>query len=201
MPRYDPVVCDLDGTLVDSREAIAASVRAACRALGAALPASLDLSFCVGPPLTETLPTLLGGTDRLDEAIRAYRVHYLESGISLTKAMPGAADALEAWAGARIAMAIATYRLTAIAEAVLDATGLRRHFGAVVGWRDEEPLPKSALVTQAMERLSPHAGRPLYIGDHPEDERAARELGIPFEQYGARSWPDLQTLVLAASAG
>ena len=54
MPRYDHVLFDLDGTLIDSAPAILASYRDAFAAAGREAAVPIDASI-VGPPLLETL--------------------------------------------------------------------------------------------------------------------------------------------------
>lgn len=64
------VLFDLDGTLIDPANGIYDSVKVALRTLGVATVPT-DLSWVIGPPLRQSFAVLLGGTDRVEDAVTA----------------------------------------------------------------------------------------------------------------------------------
>jgi phosphoglycolate phosphatase len=193
------VVCDLDGTLVDSAPAIVDALRAACEAVGQPVPASADLTFGVGPPLEETLETLLGSADLIPAAVAAFRAHYRANLAAATAVMPGAERALTRFRTAGLALAVATYKSTELADAVLRATGLRSHFGTIIGRApDGDTRPKSELVLHAMRGMGARPQETVYVGDHPDDEVAARIAGTRFIRFGPMDWAAVEGAVLAS---
>jgi phosphoglycolate phosphatase len=196
--RYDPVLCDLDGTLVDSTPAITTSIRKACAAVGAPLDQDLDLSFCVGPPLVESFTQLLADGQLVTRALDAYRHSYVELAGQLNPPMPGVQEALRRLDRAGATLAVVTYKLTWVAEEVLGAVGLREFFRAVVGLRDDDDSrSKHELLREALDLVDVPRPRPLYVGDLPIDEAAARTAGISFARHGKLAWADLAGMILS----
>lgn len=196
-PKYDPVVCDLDGTLVDSGPAIVATVRAACESVGVSWK-DMDLSSAVGPPLVTTFGRLLPDRRLIPPALDAYRSIYVEEVKRSAVPMPGALGALEAMFRDGVALGVATYKLCSVAEIVLQAAGMRPYFRAVVGWTDDaDGRDKAALVAEALELIAPHRSAPLYVGDLDADEEAATRVGIAFLRLGPLSWDDILAAVIA----
>lgn len=195
--KYDAVVCDLDGTLVDSGPAIVATVRAACESVGVSLK-DMDLSSAVGPPLVTTFGRLLPDRSLIPPALQAYRSIYVEEVKRSAIPMPGALGALEAMFRDGVPLGVATYKLSMVAEIVLQAAGMRPYFTAVVGWADDaDGRNKAALVAEALELISPHSSAPLYVGDLDADEEAATRAGIAFLRLGPASWDDILAAVIA----
>ena len=78
MRQLTCVLLDLDGTLIDSKPGIVASFNAALVELGHRPDPSFDLTFVIGPVLTDVMGEVLAhyGDTRVDEAVAAYRRHY-----------------------------------------------------------------------------------------------------------------------------
>jgi phosphoglycolate phosphatase len=194
---FDPVVCDLDGTLVDSGPAIVATIRQACAEVGAPVAEDRDLAFCVGPPLEETLPVLVGDAELARRAAAAYRAHYGAIVRQASAALPGAREALASLAQAGIPVAVATYKVMSLATATLEAAGLAGLVTAVVGRASpDDDRTKGELIRETLGLLVPHGGRPVYIGDHDDDEVAAAAAGVSFLRYGPLTWSDLTERVV-----
>jgi phosphoglycolate phosphatase len=196
---HDPILFDLDGTLVDSGPAIVAAVRSAARSVGAPVDEGSDLSFCVGPPLEEVFAHLLGEAPALvPRAIKAYRREYVQAARRSTLPMPGAEAALDRLAEAGSTLAVVTYKPAWIAEVVLRASGLFPRFALVAGRaRGRDDLTKADLLQDALARLEPHSAAPLFVGDHDLDEEAARANGVAFARYGPLDWPAIADLAIA----
>lgn len=197
---WDLVICDLDGTLVDSTPSVVAALVSTLDQLGVTVPADVDLSWCAGPPLHESLDRLLGGEDRLDEAIVAYRLHYRKQAWRLTQPMAGAEAAVRRWRDADIELAVCTYKPTSVAIEVLIQADLAEHFSLMVGTdlRTDDRRTKTDLLEETLERSCARRERTLYIGDHELDATAAASSGLAFARAGARgwSWPQLAAKVL-----
>ena len=63
---------DLDGTLTDPKDGITRCIQYALEKVGADAPQSDDLVWCIGPPLLESLSSLVGA-DSAPLALTAYR--------------------------------------------------------------------------------------------------------------------------------
>jgi phosphoglycolate phosphatase len=92
---------------------------------------------------------------------------------------PGVAQGLAALRGQGIALAVATSKFYASADALLTAAGLRDHFTVVVG-ADQvtEPKPHPEIGLLIMDRLGVPAERAVMVGDTTHDLRMARAAGM-----------------------
>lgn len=199
--RFNPVLFDLDGTLVDSAAGIVASLEAALRACGTGRAPGVDLASFVGLPLDRIFAALAPST-AIPMLVEAYRRDYESRGLPSTSPMPGAAESIGELYRAGVTMAVVTYKPLPYAERMLDATGLRRYFRVVVGRAmGADGRSKAYLIGEALNSLSASSGLPVYIGDHEEDRRAANEAAIHFLQYGPDDWTALTEDLLRLDDG
>ena len=77
--RYDLVVFDWDGTLMDSTRVIARSLQAACRDIGCTVPSEEEALFVIGLNMADTFRRVVPDLDREGQARLAerYRHHFL----------------------------------------------------------------------------------------------------------------------------
>ncbi len=193
-----PLVSDLDGTMADTAPAIFASMHHMCSVLKIDLADDADLSWCLGPPLHWCLGRLGVEPSRLVEAIRIFEDAHTER-MDMVVPMPGAHDTIRELTAAGVQVGVATIKPEPIARLVLEAIGLHECVAAVHARNDDlDPRTKIDLVRAALAELD--GSNPLYIGDHDNDEQAARDLGIAFLRYPDTSWSDVRATVLAATA-
>jgi phosphoglycolate phosphatase len=176
--RVDAVLFDLDGVLVDSRVPFARSVNAALVAHGIEPLPEAQLHGFLGPPLHSTFRTLVGDDALVEPCVDAYRARYRSVMAEETPIFDGIDDALAELA-ARVPLVVATSKARALAEPLLEALGLRRHFLAVVGPELaalEET--KTETVARALRELPAGSERVAMVGDRRFDMAAARHHGL-----------------------
>src|SRR5262249_36491177 len=85
--RFDLIVFDWDGTLMDSAAAIVASLQGACRALGLPVPDDGQARYIIGLGLHDALSHILPGLDaaQYPRVVDRYRHHFqaLDGGTAL----------------------------------------------------------------------------------------------------------------------
>ena len=97
MPRYSTLLFDLDGTLINSREALVLSVQAGFKAIGFAPPDSALIVRNIGKPLID-YPRLFGyqvTAHQQAEFTRYYRAYYSVHCGDHTEPYPGVRETLE----------------------------------------------------------------------------------------------------------
>lgn len=179
------VLFDLDGVLVDSRAAIAASINHALERLGLPRAPESSLYRFIGPPLGAAFRTLLAelgaDPDQAPRAVALYRERYRERCVAETPLYPGIREALRALHG-RVPLAVATSKPVAFAEPILRARGLAEVFDCIEGPSlDPAGEPKAETVARALRRLGlpPGAsGAGVLVGDRHHDAEAARAHGL-----------------------
>jgi HAD superfamily hydrolase (TIGR01509 family) len=179
LPRslpVDAVIFDLDGTLVESHDAVPAAYISCVRAATGRefTPEDVIALYPVGPP-----PILLGrllGRPATADDVAAYH-DCLRAQTATARRYPVIPETLAALA-ARVPLGVFTGAATLGAEIILAETGLRDRFTVVMG-SDEvarvKPAPDGIL--EVCRRLGVSPERAAYVGDSPLDTEAARAAG------------------------
>jgi phosphoglycolate phosphatase len=197
LSQLGPLLSDLDGTIADTAPAIFASLRTTCAELGIELTPEMELSWSLGPPLNWCLARLGVAEDVMPAAITIFeRAH--DELMHTIEPMPEAVSVIRELHDAGIRVGVATIKPQYAAEKVIDVVGLHGQIDVVHGRTDDlDPRTKTDLLRAAYDELP--GPRPLYVGDHDNDELAAAELGIPFVRYPDHSWEQIRAAVLDAS--
>lgn len=186
MNRFDLVVFDLDGTLVDSRRDLADSVNALLSEYGAPPLSEQAVGAMVGDgaqQLVERALAASGIPEPIDAAIDAALARFLalydERLVVHTRPYDGVAQMLEALEARGIGRAVFTNKPQPAAERVLDVLGLSRWFDAgVVGAEAAHPRKPDPAGLLALAALAGTAiGRTLLVGDASQDVETARRAG------------------------
>jgi phosphoglycolate phosphatase len=191
--RFRNVLLDLDGTLTDPFQGIAACIRHAMMTLGYPAPTHEDLCRAVGPPLRQTFGRLLDTTDagRIEHALRLYRERFAASGLFENRVYEGIPQMLARLRAAGCSLFIATSKPQIFAERIVDHFGLTTFLTRVYGsGLDGSRENKADLLRFLLhtEKLDPRLT--VMIGDRSHDMIAAREnslctIGVAWG-YGSR---------------
>jgi phosphoglycolate phosphatase len=177
LERFDLVVFDWDGTLINSTATIARSIQQAASDLGLRVPDFETASHVIGLGLRDALalavPDLV--PDKAAEFAARYRYHYLANEQTL-ELFSGVRELL-AWLGAARPLAIATGKnQTGLARA-LQATQLGPLFAATRCADQTSPKPHPAMLLELGEELGVNVERILMIGDTTHDLQMAHAAG------------------------
>ncbi len=171
-------IFDLDGTLVDSVDDLAAAVNHALAAVGLPLRSRDEVRSFVGDGARVLLERAVGpNRDRLEPALAAWRAHYEVHLLDATRPYPGIPEAL---AGARRPLAVLTNKPAAMAVRILDGLELSARFSAVSGGGDAPPKPDPAGARALLARLGARPEDAVLVGDSPVDAATARNAGMEF---------------------
>lgn len=185
--RYDALIFDLDGTLIDSAPDIAAAVNAylAGRGWPQQDPAFVEGFIGNGPRrLLADLFAAIGlpcDAAELDTALAAYLANYERAPARFTRFYRGVPEDLRALRDAGFRLGICTNKPHGLTLRVLDILGIAALFEAVVG-ADAAPAckPDPAHLLAVARRMGLTAGNYAYVGDTAVDRATAAALGVPF---------------------
>jgi phosphoglycolate phosphatase len=177
------VVFDLDGTLIDSAEAILASLRGAFAECGVTPLRSITADI-VGPPLDETLKLLAGCEEPalIARLAGAFKHSYDTGGALKTEAYPGVGDMLRAVHAAGMKLSIATNKRIHPTRLIIEHLGWADIFDSIYALDIvSPPLPnKAAMLGRLLIDKGIDTCRAVYVGDRIEDFEAAEANDLPF---------------------
>jgi len=170
-PGFDPVVFDLDGTVVDTVELIVKSFRyATSTVLGRVLPDEFIIAG-VGRPLRTQMERL--SADHAQELYDVYREYNHRRHDELIRGYDGIEEVLDALKAAGRRTGIVTSKSRDTTAMAFRAVGLEARFDVVVTATDTtEHKPSPAPLQLCLQRLGATAAGSIYIGDSPYDIQA-----------------------------
>lgn len=162
------VYFDLDGTLTDPYEGITKCILYALDALGFPRPDDDYLYSCIGPPLWDTFPELVG-EELTRDAVALYRERFVDVGWKENKPYDGIHDALENIASAGHTLFVATAKPHMHAARIIEHFGMGDYIHNVYGSElDGTRATKAELLKFAMDKNPGNAAR-IMIGDRRHD--------------------------------
>lgn len=179
MSKFELVVFDFDGTLVDSDLAL---VKIALKMTEEFLPKKDlsidDLLFINGPSLNESLPFIFPGIDE-----NVLRDKYYELAVDSIKDITlfkQTLPLLKALKARKIDVAIFTSRSRASTELILKQHGLMHEFKMIVCGNDGfSKKPSGEGLAHIIKELDVKPSRTLFVGDNWRDILAGSDVGIP----------------------
>lgn len=172
------ILFDNDGTLVDTRDIILASMRYSTRhVLGRAISDDL-LMRRVGEPLIVQFEDFTDDEGERAELLRVYRAHNATIHDDMIKAFPGVAEGLARLRSLGYRMGVVTSKLGTTALHGLEITGLAEYFDCCIGAEDcARYKPEAEPVLKGCQALGLCPESCIYVGDAPVDIRAGRAAG------------------------
>ena len=170
------VMTDLDGTVIDSKEAIANSAIYTLKEFGLDNIEKEVIYPTIGIPIREVFSKYLDNHE-LENAVSIFREDLVKNGKFETHQIVNAKRVLLNLKkkGARIC--IVTNKRTPLAQTVINQQNLDECFDSVLGSDVGKPKPSPELINKAMANFpSKHN---VMIGDRPEDIEAGKRAGVP----------------------
>ena len=178
LPRMSiHIYLDLDGTLTDPYEGITKCILHALDELGFPHPGDDYLHSCIGPPLWDTFPELVG-EELTRKAVDLYRERFVDVGWKENEPYEGVHDMLQALAAAGHTLFVATAKPHMHAARIIEYFGMGDYIHNVYGSElDGTRATKTELLRFAIER-NPGDVERIMIGDRRHDLEAAVNTGM-----------------------
>lgn len=188
--RFELLVFDWDGTLMDSAGAIVAAIQAAAVDLGLDPPVDAQARQVIGLGLQDALAQAMPGLarHRYGEISERYRYHYLSRDQDLSL-FAGVSELLVELMGEGHLLAIATGKSRLGLDRALSHSGLRAYFHGTRCADECFSKPHPQMLEELMAEFGVVPEATLMIGDTTHDLLMARNAGVPAlaVSYGAHS--------------
>jgi phosphoglycolate phosphatase len=200
--RYDLIVFDWDGTVMDSTAIIARSIQAACRDMNLPVPSDEAASFVIGMGLVEALRHAVPeATESMYAPLAArYRHHYLSQDASIPL-FEGARETIIELHESGYWLAVATGKNRNGLDRVLASTEMGKYFHASRTADQTFSKPHPAMLLEIMEELGLTEDRVLMVGDTTHDLQMAINarvdaVGVTHGAHPAELLSELNPLAL-----
>jgi phosphoglycolate phosphatase len=195
--RYELIVLDWDGTVMDSTAVIAASIQSACRDLDLPVPSDEDARHVIGMGLGEALRHAVpSAPEAMYEPLADRYRHYFLAQDQTIPLFSGARETIAELHEKGHALAVATGKSRKGLDRVLDSSDLRKYFHASRTADETFSKPHPAMLLELMDELGMQPAQVLMIGDTTHDLQMAINAGVDAVgvSYGAHPEEQLRAL-------
>ncbi len=176
--RFDSILFDLDGTLTDSGPGITKAASYALEKMGMGIHSPSDLRYFVGPPLRWSFTKAGIPEDLIEEAIRLYRVYYLDKGKWENSPYAGIDILLGRLKKEGFYLYVATSKPEQLSVEILKRFKLDQYFEIIAGaTMDHTRENKNDVIRYLLEKTG-ETGKTIMVGDTEFDVKGAADLGI-----------------------
>ena len=172
------ILFDLDGTIIDSTDAILESFAISCEQ-AKIKDCNLDLvESLIGYPLYDMFEKINVPTDKLDACVLYYKEHYRKISHQKTTLLTNAKQALKLAKSFAKVCAVTT-KIGQGTIPLLEKLEIWKYFDDIVGFDDvQKPKPDKEAMLVAMRRLNSDKEKTWMIGDTTMDMESAKSANI-----------------------
>jgi len=173
------ILFDLDGTLIDSTDAILESFHKAFDFYDYPHPSDEEIKALIGHPLDVMFARLGVEEDKVWDFVTVYKENYREISTQKTSLLPHAKEAVEL-AATFAELGIVTTKTGKYSQVLMEHFGLMHYFKVLIGREHvEHPKPHAEPILKALEYFEHFDKRDVWmIGDTELDLIAADAAGV-----------------------
>lgn len=218
--KYELILFDFDGTVIDGSEGIFNCIRYALGEMGKEIPGDDVLRRFVGPSLFDGyMDNIEKDPDNAQRFMSLYRVRYAPTGYAECRLYDGIADVVKRLGDEGYKVAVCSSKPYDFVKKIVDLLGITELFGfySCPGF-SSTVSEKSELILEAARYFGVSKEKTLMIGDRLFDVESAKKAGVDsmgvlygfaqpgeFEQYvpvyTAGTTADIYDIIKAAEKG
>ena len=194
--KYELVIFDLDGTLLDTVEDLRAALNYGLATEGFPPKTMAEMKLIIGGGVRNHVKNAVPAgvpEDVIDRIFAAFKARYNAHNNDTTLPFPGIPELLRALKAAGIKVAVNSNKLDEDSRALINA-----HFASLVDMAigDREGVPRKPAPNSANEIMAALGVKPekvLYVGDGDSDILTAKNAGTDgaWVSWGYRKWDEL----------
>ena len=193
--KFDLIVFDWDGTLMDSTAAIVDSLQEAATELSLPVPDRKRAAHIIGLGIREAWEAIFPGLDEAlyPQLVALYRKHYLVNSTKITL-FEGAKAMLEELVSCGYLLAVATGKSRRGLNRAMAETGITACFDGTRTVDESFSKPHPSMLLELSNDLQVPVNRMLMVGDTGHDLLMAKNAGVASVgvSYGAHPMKELE---------
>lgn len=181
MSKYEYIIFDLDGTLIDPKIGQINSVDYALKSFNIYEPNKEILSKFIGPPLKESFAKYYNfNEEQIEKGIEKYREYFISKGLKQAKLYDGILEMLQELNHSNRKMIIATSNPTAFAEEIVKTYKIEKYFYDICGSNmDGSRVLKQEVIAYAINKNNiKELNKVVMVGDRIHDIIGAKKNKI-----------------------
>jgi len=172
------ILFDLDGTLIDSTEAILESFHHSFELFGVKHAEDEAIQALIGHPLDVMYKELGIDAAKVWDFVAAYKAHYREISTQKTVLLPNAKEAV-LQAKEFASLGIVTTKTARYSRVLMEHFGIMEHFDTLIGREDVEyPKPHPEPIFKALEHFDTQNKEIWMMGDTRMDLESAKHAEV-----------------------
>ena len=178
--RYDLVIFDWDGTLMNSEARIVSSIQYAADVCGLPVLPYEDSKQIIGLSLDKAITTLYPAIESglVTAVSQAYTQHFLEESKVPMQPYVGALEMLQGLLTRGFKLAVATGKSRRGLDSVLAQTGYSSYFHITRTPVESASKPDPLMLQQILDVLAVDLSRAVMVGDTTFDMQMAKNIGM-----------------------
>lgn len=181
MKKYDLIIFDLDGTIMDTSDGIINCYNYTAKIFNRNELDREKFKGIIGSPLTDGFKNNYSMNDQeVKEAVKIYRRRYEEKGIYEATSYQGIPELLKKLKDNNYKTAVATLKLEKFAKKMLRDQNIDQYFDLIYGTNQEDSLKKHDLINKAVSTLNIEKNKVVLIGDSFYDSVGAKTANVDF---------------------
>ena len=172
------ILFDLDGTLIDSTDAIVSTFHYACDAQGFDRVSDEEITALIGYPLDIMFKSVGVDDDRVWDFVTSYKEQYRKISTKKTHLLACAKEAITL-AYTFATLGIVTTKTGRYSRVLMEYFDLMKYFDVLIGREDvEEPKPHAEPILKALQSIDIEDDDVWMIGDTKLDLICAKDAGV-----------------------
>lgn len=179
--RFDAIIFDWDGTLVDSIDWIVQCLQMAARKNDCKIPEEQAAKDIIGLSIQKAMEILFPGINQKtqEQLIACYSQEFFSKQITEKDLFTGVKEMLLKFKQSGYQLAVATGKSHASVTRAIQATGLADFFHIIRCADQTASKPQPDMLEEIINALSVKKERVVMVGDSVHDMQMAKNAGIP----------------------
>ncbi len=178
MKKTTTILFDLDGTLIDSTDAIVSSFFDVYDKFDFQKPSTDDITKHIGHTLEDMFLNLGVEKRYIDDCVKEYKKFYRQRSLDMTSLLPQSKEAVEL-ASSFARLGVVTTKTGRYSKDILSHLGLMDYFEVLIGREDvSQPKPHKEPIERALKQMSASKEKCWMIGDTKLDLLSAQNASV-----------------------